>query len=167
MPVFLCIHISLIKRHFVIMHHYIILQERENTWPILNWPTLQHVTFVQKYKDMQLFCGHTILTGVSERQMSINARISFWQIVQVTTNCCSWAICRHGVFKRLNSFKKFQLSFHPYKHTNYNKSNQPHTVSVETDHGKIMSPVKQVFYKMSKSIQWHTYNSYKTNVLPV
>jgi hypothetical protein len=30
-----------------------------------------------------------------------------------------------------------------------------------------MSPVQQVFYKMSKSIQCHTYKSYKTNVLPL
>jgi len=71
-----------------------------------------------------------------------------------------------GVFKRLNLFNKLQLNFHPYNHTNYNKSNQPHTFSVENDRGKIMSPVQEVFYKMSKSFQWHTYNSYKTNVLP-
>jgi len=60
---------------------------------------------------------------------------------------------QHGVFKRLNLLKKLQLSFHPYNHTNYNKSNQPHTLSVETERGKIMSPVQQVFYNMSKSIQ--------------
>jgi len=48
---------------------------------MLSSQTLQHVMFLQKWKDKQFVCGHNILTeGVFVTQLSSNAGISVLQI---------------------------------------------------------------------------------------
>jgi hypothetical protein len=39
-----------------------VLQETENSCPVLSRPTLKHVTFLLKSKDKQYFYGCSILT---------------------------------------------------------------------------------------------------------
>jgi hypothetical protein len=80
--------ISFMKQQFVITHWYIILQETEKTWLILNTPTL-NAMFLQKYKDKQFFCGHNILTeSVFVTHLFSNVGILVWRIVWIMTNCC-------------------------------------------------------------------------------
>jgi hypothetical protein len=46
-------------------------------WAILSGPTFRRVMFLRRYKDKQLFRGHSILTdGVFVIQQSSNAGIS-------------------------------------------------------------------------------------------
>jgi hypothetical protein len=55
----------------------------------MNRPTLKYVTFLQKYKEKQFFCGHTVLTeGVFVTQLPSNVGISVSQIMLVMTDCC-------------------------------------------------------------------------------
>jgi len=45
--------------------------------------------FLQKYKDKQYFCGHSILTeGVFVTHLSSNVGISVWWVIWVMTSCC-------------------------------------------------------------------------------
>jgi hypothetical protein len=62
--------ILLLKQQFIISHLYTAWQEAEETWLILNKPTLQPVTFLRKYKDKQNFCGHIVTEGVFITQLS-------------------------------------------------------------------------------------------------
>ena len=51
-------------------------------------PTLQHIMFLQKFENKQLFCGHKILTEcVFVTQLYINVGISICWFVCVMTNC--------------------------------------------------------------------------------
>jgi hypothetical protein len=65
------------KQQFVIAHPYTFLQEMEITGQFINRPTLKYGVVLQKYKDKQYFCEHSILTeDVFVTQLSNNMGIS-------------------------------------------------------------------------------------------
>jgi hypothetical protein len=65
------------EQKFVLTHRTTTLKETKQTWPILDRPTLKQATFLRKYNEKRIFCGHIILLeGVFFTQLSGNAGIS-------------------------------------------------------------------------------------------
>jgi hypothetical protein len=52
---------SLMQQQFAVTHRYTLLQEKDKPSPIFSRLTLQRGTFLRKYKEKQLFCGHNVL----------------------------------------------------------------------------------------------------------
>ena len=80
---FVMLGISLMKQQFVVTHWYTILQDKENTWQILNKQTCEHAMFLWKHKLKIFF----LTEGVSLTQLSSKVGILVWRIVWVMTNC--------------------------------------------------------------------------------
>jgi hypothetical protein len=85
---------TLIQQQLVATNKYKIVEETENTWPILSRPTLKHFMFLRKNKK-KFYCGHIILTDVEFLTQLFNkAGISVWRIVWVKTHCrCISDVC--------------------------------------------------------------------------
>jgi hypothetical protein len=102
------------KQQFVVIHLYIVSQETEKTWQVLNRPTFKHVMFLWEYKESHIFCGHKILTeGVFVSQLSSSVEILIWRIVWVVTNFCpvSDMFC---VFIKLSDSRNFPIFCFPH-----------------------------------------------------
>jgi hypothetical protein len=64
------------KQQFVVSIQYTVLHMSEDTWPILNTPTLMHVMFLQKYRTSNFCVYNTLTEGVFVTQLSSYAGMS-------------------------------------------------------------------------------------------
>ena len=83
----------LMKQQFIISHWYTVLQKTEKLWPMLNWPPVKDVMFLQKYKGKQFVCGYNIVTeGVIVIQLSSNWESQFDEVCGLQEIAIAWAI---------------------------------------------------------------------------